>query len=423
MQLLRLAFDNLRRNLLRTGLTCAATMILVLVITLVMSILWFLDFVTREKSANFKGIVSEKWRIPSQMPYSYAAGLSEGNYRNESDLKPDDSMTWTFFFGSISKDPKKRTFNNGMFAFCMEPSKIKTMLDGADQDSLEPSKQSELYPLVDKLQANKQGVIIGRDRMEALRKDAGNLQVGDRITVYSINYKDIDLELEILGLFPLGVLEGGAVIHRDYFVDSLDAYKRKNGKPHPLAEKALNLVWFKVPDRNAFNQIAGQIIDGGSFSSPAVKVETASSGISTFLDAYRDLLWYFRWVLAPAILVIVALVISIAISIGVRERRMEFAVLKVLGFQPWQLLLLVLIEAIAIGVVSGTITTWATYAFVNLFMGGFKFPIAFFGAFKIPFDALWWGPVIGASTALIGSLVPAWSAQRVKVAEVFSRVT
>ena len=45
-----------------------------------------------------------------------------------------------------------------------------------------------------------------------------------------------------------------------------------------------------------------------------------------------------------------------AIAISVRERRTEMAVLKVLGFQPWQILLLVLGEAVlltAAGVLVG----------------------------------------------------------------------
>ena len=54
--------------------------------------------------------------------------------------------------------------------------------------------------------------------------------------------------------------------------------------------------------------------------------------------------------------------------------------------------------------------------------GGFKFPIAFFPSFMVPLAALWWGPAFGALTALVGSLVPAWSARTVRVSEVFSKI-
>ena len=129
-----------------------------------------------------------------------------------------------------------------------------------------------------------------------------------------------------------------------------------------------------------------------------------------------------RWLLAPAILVTLSLVISNAISIGVRERRMEFAVLKVLGFRPWQILLLVISEALAIGVFSGVFSAGLTYYMVNVYFGGLKFPIAFFGEFRIPWEALWWGAAIGGGTAFAGSFLPAWSARTVKVSDVFAKI-
>ena len=85
------------------------------------------------------------------------------------------------------------------------------------------------------------------------------------------------------------------------------------------------------------------------FTNPAVKCETVSSGIAAFLDAFRDLIWGMRWLLAPACLVTLSLVIANAISISVRERRMELAVLKVLGFQPRSDPALVLGEALLLG--------------------------------------------------------------------------
>ena len=98
------------------------------------------------------------------------------------------------------------------------------------------------------------------------------------------------------------------------------------------------------------------------------------------------------------------------------------AVLKVLGFRPNQILLLVLAEAMLVGAVSGLVGAGSTYLFFNQVLGGFKFPIAFFPAFFVPVNALWWGLSLGAITSLAGSILPAWSARTVKVSEVFSKV-
>ncbi len=414
MKILRMVWVNVRRNLLRSILTGMGTTVLVFVITLVWSILSFLDQATSEKSDNFKIIVTERWQIPSQMPFTYADSLSEGGAREPGDIRPIDSMTWQFYGGML--DPANRTRENMLFAVALDPKKLLTMMD--ELDSLPDGQKSEFEQVVDKLAKNRQGIVLGQERLASINK-----KVGERIKLFGLNYKEIDLELEIVGLFPPGRYDNSAAINRDYLNSALDAYPSTHaGKKHPMTQKTLNLVWLRVPDRESFEKIAGQIMNSPLYSQPAVKCETASSGISTFLDSYRDLLWGMRYLLSPAVLITLSLVIANAISISVRERRMEFAILKVLGFQPHHLLLMVMAEALLLGAGAGALSSWATYGFINNYIGGIKFPIAFFGAFMIPTAALWWGPAIGAVAAFAGSFLPAWSARTVKVADVFAKV-
>jgi putative ABC transport system permease protein len=417
MNLFRLVLDNLFRNPLRTIFTSLSTMVMVLVVTVVFSILTFLSDATTEKAQNLKGIVTERWQIPSQMPWSYAAGLAEGAPHRPGDLRvePQDAMTWSFYGGSTDPDPKNRSINTILFAFALEPRDLTEMMDGLDELQGEQKKQFDA--VVAKLEQTRTGLIVGRERLKNLGK-----QVGDRIKVYSFNYRGIDLEFEIVGEFPEGRYDPSAAMNADYLQSAMDAWSRDNsGQPHPMAAKSLNLVWLRLRDRPTFDQVADQILTNPSYTSPAVKFETASSGIATFLEAYRDLIWGMQWLLAPAILFTLSLVISNSISISVRERRMEFAVLKVLGFRPRQILVLVLAEALAVGTLSGLLSAGGTWFLVNQVLGGLKFPIAFFGVFYIASAAWWWGAAIGAGTALAGSLGPAWSARTVRVADVFAR--
>jgi putative ABC transport system permease protein len=414
MKFLMLILKNLRRNMLRSALTSAGVMVLVFVITLIWSILGFLDTVTSEKTSNFKGIVTEKWSIPSQMPFSYADTLENGAAREDTDIKPMDSMTWQFFIGTTEKG-KGFSLKTFVFAFCMEPKKLLTMMD--ELDSLAPAPKAELEKAVEAMEQNRQGIIIGQKRLAALEK-----RVGDRIKIFGVNYRDLELECEIVGTFPLGRYDNNSCINRDYLNASLDAYKSSQGKPHPLANKTMNLVWVKVPDRESFAQVSDQINNSPMFASPPVKIETASSGVANFLAAYKDLLTILRWALAPSIIATLAVVISNAISISVRERRKEMAVLKVIGFQPNQIMFLVLGEAILLGVVAGSISSIGTYFFVNRVMGGIPFPIAFFSSFPVLDGALWWGAAIGFATSFAGSILPALSTRSIKVVDVFSKV-
>ena len=419
---------SLRRNLLRTILTGAATMVLVFVVTVVWTILGFLEQVTEEKSKDFKAIITEKWQIPSQMPMKYATergGLQEGAPRKKGDYTvPDiDSMTWSFYGGTI--DPNKRTRENIIFMFCMEPKKliyiddkgkITSMMDGMDEF---PRSDLEKLDLACKEMAKDwRKIVVGKERLAAMNK-----HVGDRITVTSLNYQDINLEFEIIGEFPKGRYDQSAIMNRAYLEIAMDDYKKKQGKAHDMANKTLNLVWLRVPDKKMYEKVAGQVESAYANDNPATKCETASSGVASFLDAYRDLLWGMKWLLVPAVLVTMSLVIANAISISVRERRTEMAVMKVLGYSPNHIMLIVLGEALLIGAGCGFLSNFLAFIYVDYVKGGLAFPIAFFPSFLIPAAALWWGPAIGGLTAFLGSAVPAWGARSVKVSEVFSKIS
>src|SRR5687768_4206913 len=122
MKFLLLILKNVRRNLLRSSLTALGPMALVLVVTLVWSLLAFLDLITSEKKQKLESSVSERWQFPSRMPFSYAETLADGVAREPTDIKPMDSMTGQFFGGVLDKENVTR--DSRMFAITMEPRKL-----------------------------------------------------------------------------------------------------------------------------------------------------------------------------------------------------------------------------------------------------------------------------------------------------------
>jgi putative ABC transport system permease protein len=413
---------NLRRNLLRSSITYLVVFNFVIVVIIVWSVLHYLDALMTEKANNIKAIVTEKWEMSSQLPFTYAMPLAEGaaDPNRPDDVRPQDSMTWQFYIGTL--DPAKKTRDNFVFFIALEPAKLLTMMDevmneiatGQRQSGLAAEKRRELAEGVARMEQYRQGIIVGRKRLAAI-----NRQVGDRFTLTGINYQKIDLEFEIVGVLPeSGQYDEACFMNREYLLESLSAHERKMGQRHLMADKTLNVVWLKVADQHDYGRIAGQIETSGLFKSPAVKVETLSSAINTVMQSYRDLVFGMRWLLSPAVLVTMALVVANAISLSVRERRTELAVMKVLGFRPGQLLALVLGEAVLIGTISGLLSSTLSYVMVNVILRTVNpMPMA------IPADALWWGPSLGGITAFAGSIIPALTACRVEVSEVFARVT
>ena len=404
-----LAVKNLRRNLVRTILTGLVIMVLVAMVTIIWSVMSFMDSLMQEKSADFKLILSERWMLPSQMPATHADYLNPESPKFLPELKglygPKDFMTWSFYGGST--DPAKMSLETMAFFFALEPKSMRSMMD--DLENLDPA-------LVEKLQQKRDGVLMGKERLDTL-----NLKVGNRFKVTSFNYKGVDLEFEVVGELPKGRYDRSGIMNASYFNGALDKYATDKRVRHPLDQKRLNYIWLRVADKDTFNKV-GEIIENTPyFADIPVKVETGSSGLAAFFDAYRDIFWGIKYLLVPAMLAIMALVVANAISISVRERRPEMAVLKVLGFRPYQILFLVLGESLFIGCLSGLLSAGLTYAIIGL-RGGISFPIGFFPAFPVPAVAFFWGLAMGAGTAFLGSFLPALSARSVKVSEVFSKV-
>src|SRR5260370_40631112 len=101
MRFFLLILKNLRRNKLRTALTALATMVLVFVVTMIWTVVYFLDAFTQEKSGNLKAVVTERWQMPSQMPLSYTEPLSHAAARKAGDQEPKDSTDWPFYIARL----------------------------------------------------------------------------------------------------------------------------------------------------------------------------------------------------------------------------------------------------------------------------------------------------------------------------------
>jgi putative ABC transport system permease protein len=423
-----LVFRSLRRNLLRTALTYVALFVLTGMLTFLYGVLASIADFTREKEGAQMVIMTEKFGMPSRMPPGYAYELkSVIREKVRPEHQPADIdknfMTWSFVFGSLEKD--KPTKENSMFLFALDPEAIRNeMLSqyGMDRKELGEEQWAQLVRAIDEVQKDKRNIVVGADRLQMMGK-----KVGDEIKLYGLSHRDIEFEYRIVGAFPSGGMLGGAAAMRyDYLTAKMDDYKVRTGKDHPQAALILNLIWVRMPSKAAYQELAAVVNEPGTFNSPAVKMETFSAAMGSFLEPFKDIFWGMKVIIMPAIVVIMCLVIGITITIGVRERWAEMAVMKVLGFQPWQVMGMIVSEAMLIGVYGGMLSTWTVFylpkaiSAANKAVGGdFKF----FDSWKSDPMILLYGPILGLLVGLLGAALPSWNARKVKVSEVFAQVT
>ena len=143
------------------------------------------------------------------------------------------------------------------------------------------------------MEQNPYKVIMGKSRMAAINK-----KVGERVKISgTLTCQDLDLEVEICGELPGARYEENAVMNYEYLDAALQAYNKGKSKDqwHALTDKSLALVFLRVPNMVAYDRVAAQIGSSPEFRSPAVKCETLSSGIASYLDPYKDLLFGLRW--------------------------------------------------------------------------------------------------------------------------------
>jgi putative ABC transport system permease protein len=206
-----------------------------------------------------------------------------------------------------------------------------------------------------------------------------------------------------------------------YLNGAIDIYCRDHPPIRPVLDKRrIDIFWVEVAKKEDFAQVVDQINSSPLFTAPVVKCETFASLVANFVDSYSGFIWFLQWVLVPGSMFSMVLLIGNAISMSVGERIKEMAVLKVLGFGPGHLSVLVLGEALLLGAGSGLIAGAVIYWTANTFFSGIT--LAGSDPFPVPWQAILWGASAGGATALIGSAVPAWTARSVRAAQVFARV-
>jgi putative ABC transport system permease protein len=422
-----LVFRSLRRNLLRTALTYTALFVLTFMLTMIYATLTTIQSLMTEKEGAQLALMTEKFGIPSTLKPGYVSQLkSIMNEKMSAANRPDDVnknvMTWSFIGGTLNLE--KRTPENALVMFALDPDAIANEMmaeQGLSREELGDKVWQDVLQAVELVKLDKRNIVVGEERLKVLGK-----KVGDEIVFYPFNYVDIQFECKIVGALPSGTrVDQAGAIRFDYLVAKLNQYENDKKKPHPVADRCVNLIWVRLKSKAAFQELAAIVNNPSEFASPAVKMETFSAAIGSFLEPLKDILWGLKYIIMPAIVVIMCLVIGITITIGVRERWSEMAVMKVLGFQPWQIMTMIVSEATLIGVFGGMLSTWAVYFAGKIgraITHALNTRVSFIENFKAPEEVLIYGPALGILVGVVGALLPAWNARKVKVSEVFAKI-
>lgn len=382
-----LVFKNLGRNRLRTALTLLAVLTLAVINSVVRTTSHALDEMTRVDSTENRLIVRERWLFPSRFPRRYVQEVG-----NTSGVR--DWTFWNHYGGSW--DGSNRT-DRMVLGMATRIDNLRRMTPGLE--SLSPAT-------IEKLSHERIGALVGPKLMKLM-----DLKIGDRFEISGRSHPGKNLAFRVVDVLPEGQWS-----HTFFFRD--DYYQDGTGD-----RDMVGLMWLQLPPDANSAKIAAEIERRYSHSQDQLRVETESAGMQRLSSRTANLVLIVN-LITTILLVDMVVILANSINITTRERRREMAILKVLGFEANFIRGLVVGEAVLVGLIGGGVG--ATLTFVISYLnnhGALPIEIPYLVSFPVPARFIPEGFVLGALVGFLGSIVPAWNAPKVRVVDVFSKVT
>jgi putative ABC transport system permease protein len=385
---LHLILKNMGRNRLRTTLNAAAVALLVTICVAMLAVTLAARRRVQVDASQAKLVVSERWVIPSRVPMRYVSVLSGLP-------SVQDWTTWSYYGGYFDESGQEDRAGLGIATRPENLAEMTSNLSGVAPEALQALRQ------------DRTGALVGLEIVQKMQ-----WQVGQQFTFVSVTHPGKDLRFRLVGVLPAGAWSRGFLFRQDYFAEGTGD------------KDAVGCVWLRTPSAEAAQEVAAEIRRRFADREPELKVETESAGVARFVGQGQAVLSLIDMVVL-VLLVDMVIVLSNSISVATRERRLEMAVLKVLGFRPLLIFGLVSGEAMLIGAVSGLCGAALAYTFSALAINGTLPPSAMTQTFLM-FPVQPWsiplGLLLGAGVGFLGSALPAWGARQVKVSDVFAKI-
>ncbi|MEY2408368.1 MAG: putative transport system permease protein, partial [Verrucomicrobiota bacterium] len=184
--------------------------------------------------------------------------------------------------------------------------------------------------------SNRTACIVGR-----LTAEKRNIKVGDRITLTSIIYP-CTLELTVAGIYSGTADDRNMLFHHKY----LDEAGGADGQ--------VGTWWIKVRSIEEMQPVTSAINKAFENTSAEVRAETERAFQLSFVSMMGDMTVFIGWICVAVGLALLFVTAS-TMSMAIRERMRELAILKAIGFQLRDLLGFILAESLGLAAAGGLV--------------------------------------------------------------------
>jgi len=277
-------------------------------------------------------------------------------------------FTW---FGGRFKNDEEMTFAQ----FAVDPKQLPAL----SPDFKVPIDQYRAWA------SNRTSCIVGR-----LTAEKRNIKIGDRITLNSIFY-NCTLELQVAGIYAGTTDDRNMLFHHKYLDEAGGA------------DGLVGTWWVKVRSIEEMQGVTAAINKAFENTSAEVRAETERAFQLSFVSMMGDITHFISWICVAVGLALLFVTAS-TMSMAIRERMRELAILKAVGFRLRELLLFVLAESFSLamaGAIVGIGGAWLLYTHTKI--SSYVFAAVAVGLFLWTLRLAWGRQFLGALLALAGA--------------------
>jgi putative ABC transport system permease protein len=237
--------------------------------------------------------------------------------------------------------------------------------------------------------------LVGRDTAEQY-----GYKVGDRFTLMSGLFP-CSVELKVAGTYSGTVDDRNVFFHHKYLDEALDNWGQTG------------MWWLKVTSVEVMPQVIAEIERAFLNSAHEVRAESERAFQAAFVSMWGGIKFLIGSISALVLLTLL-LVTASTMSMAVRERFRELAVLKALGFRRQDLFALILAESFGLaglGALLGAGGAWLLYSSMDVQ----KATRGVFVSFEVTARMLGTAGLVAALLGIVSCLVPAIAVARMSV--------
>jgi putative ABC transport system permease protein len=289
-------------------------------------------------------------------------------------------FTW---FGGKYKNEENMTFAQ----FAMDPTKLRSVFGEAKMNP-------EAYAAFEK---ERDGCVIGR-----ISADKYHLKVGDKITLESTVYP-VTLDFKIVGIYAGTPDDRNMLFRQDY----LNEATGDTGE--------VGMWWLKVKSAEDMPRVLAAINKAFENTSAEVRAETERAFQLSFISMWGNIKLLVT-LISSAVVFTLLLVSACTMSMAIRERFRELAILKALGYRRRELFAFILAESFGLAMAGAVIGVGGAYCLYT-FGDVSKLTNGLFPYFEVTARIVGTGAVVAAALGVVSSIMPGLAVARMSVVE------